>query len=103
MTAMTKEQITISIDCLPWQTERALRRREGSGKQGKIWPGDGKLLPQPWLKPTGTPSQPLPEISISGGRTRAEARSPIAADAFTDARALVCCATTRVRTARQSG
>src|ERR1700674_3569118 len=61
-------------------------RREGSGKQGKIWPGDGKLLPQPWLKPTGTPSQPLTEISISGGRARAEARSPIAADAFTEIR-----------------
>jgi len=31
-TAMAKEQIARSIDYLPWQTERALRRLESSGK-----------------------------------------------------------------------
>jgi hypothetical protein len=31
-TALTKEQIARSIDYLPWQTERALRRLESSGK-----------------------------------------------------------------------
>jgi hypothetical protein len=30
--AMTKEQIAKAIDYLPWQTERALRRLESSGK-----------------------------------------------------------------------
>jgi hypothetical protein len=32
MTAMTKEHIVISIDYLPWQTERALRRLESFEK-----------------------------------------------------------------------
>ncbi len=31
-TAMAKDQIARSIDYLPWQTERALRRLESSGK-----------------------------------------------------------------------
>ena len=31
-TAMAKEQIARSIDYLPWQTEKALRRLESSGK-----------------------------------------------------------------------
>ncbi len=37
-TAMAKEQIARSIDYLPWQTERALRRHESSGKTVQ---GDG--------------------------------------------------------------
>jgi hypothetical protein len=44
MTAMTKEQLNISIDYLPRQTERALRRREGTGKTGQNMAGRWEVV-----------------------------------------------------------
>jgi hypothetical protein len=71
-TAMAKEQISRSIDYLPSQTERALRRLESSGKIVQNMDGRWEVVTSTvaQIKPTGTPSQPPIEISISGGRAK---------------------------------
>jgi hypothetical protein len=66
--AMTKEQIAKSIDYLPLQTERALRRLESSGKTVQNVDGRWEVVTPTMAQTNGQAVTAATEISIGGGR-----------------------------------